>query len=81
MMDEDFIYPKSGVILNYEKFPSFGGFSFSGGFAKEPKQVCANGYDKPITHVGFEIYFYAIFYNRQITVGYKHIKEVADDGL
>jgi hypothetical protein len=75
MMNEDFIYPKSGVILNYEKFRALGSFSFSAGFAKEPKTICANGYDKPITHEGFDVYFYAIFFNRQITIGYKHVTE------
>jgi hypothetical protein len=77
-MNEDFIYPKNGIILNYDKFPTFGGFSFSVGFAKEPKLICADGYDKPITHKGFEIYFYAIFFNRQISIGYKHVKEVTE---
>lgn len=75
-MDNDFIFPKSGVIANYEKFPTLGSFSFSVGIAKEPHYYCTDGYDKPYTHEGFSVYFYAIFFRHQITFGYNYVKEV-----
>lgn len=74
-MDEDYIYPKSGVILEFVKLPKTSGSSLSVGLAKEPNAYCANGYDKPITHVGYDVYIFASFFKRQITVGYKHVNK------
>lgn len=74
-MDEDFIYPKSGIILEFIRLPRASGqFSLSAGFAKEPHAYCANGYDKPITHKGYEVYIFAIFFKRQITFGYRKVE-------
>lgn len=76
-MNEDTFYPKKGWFAEYEKFPRFGGWSFSLGLAKELVQHCMDGYDKPMTHSGYKTYFYAIIFRSQIVLGYNSVEKVS----
>nr|DAI78548.1 MAG TPA: hypothetical protein [Caudoviricetes sp.] len=75
-MDEDQFVPKRGWFAQSENFQTFGGWSFTFGFAKSPIQHCMDGYDKPITHAGFETYFFLNVYGRQFTLGYNSVKPI-----
>lgn len=69
-------YPKKGWFARYDKFPAFGGFSLTLGLSREPVQHCMEGYDKPISHKGFETYLFLCLLDRQFQIGYKTVKKV-----
>jgi len=77
-MEEKF-YPKKGWYVEFEKFPRFGGWSFSIGLTKELVQHCMNGYDKLPTHSGYKTGFFATFFCYQVAFGYNSVKEIKRD--
>jgi hypothetical protein len=76
MNEEEVTEPKTGLFFCAKNFPSLGGFSFSLGLAKEPEMYCFDGYDKPVTHEGYQLYLYLVLFNFQITFGFRKVKDV-----
>ena len=75
-MNEKKFYPKKGLYFEFDKFPTFGGWSFALGFTKEPVSHCMDGYDKPITHSGYKTGIFITLHAYSIAFGYNSVKKV-----
>lgn len=61
---------------NFNRTRTFHDWSFAFGGCKESSSRFKNGYDKPKTHDGRDIYFFATFFNYQISFGHEKLNSV-----